>query len=196
MPDAHTPWRAARLRADGAYVAAEIDEPVRDAVIDENGRRPVGRVFLADTAEIDLHAGAWQTDRALVPLDIGPANLRERGRESGLLGERGRLPTEIPRSPQNSRSEIEQSAALSETAIRIGKEPGRFGVDGHRRAAGGAIDARGQAVVQVTRILGLDAPHVGDGGVRCPARARRVGVDLNLVVRRHRAEGKAQQGHR
>ncbi len=60
-------------------------------------------------------------------------------------------------------------------------------------ATGGAVDARGDRVVAIARVLGLDALHVGDGEVRRAARRRVVrGSELQLVFRGHRAKREAE----
>ena len=197
MLDADPPWRAVRLRPDRADIASEIDESVRDPVLDEDRRHPVGGVFLADAAEIDFHPGARQPDRVLAPLDLRPADQRERVCEHLLGRQLRRLPPEIPGAPQHPRREIEKAAALRVAALRVGEQRRGFGVDRDRRAAGGAIDARREAVVAIARILGLDALDIGNRGGCRPLRARGIGsVELHVVLRRHRAKRKANEGHR
>ena len=70
-----------RLRADRADVAAEIDEAVAQAVLEADRRDAVGRVFLADAAEVDLHAGARQAHVRRAPFDLAPRDERDGGGE-------------------------------------------------------------------------------------------------------------------
>ena len=68
---------------------ARLTQSVPDAMLDADRRGAVGRVFLADAAEVDFHAGARQADRMSVPLDRGPADERTQSRERGASGSRG-----------------------------------------------------------------------------------------------------------
>ena len=51
-------------------------------------------------------------------------------------------------------------------AVGVMQERCGLFVDGHRRAAGGAVDPRGEAVVAIARVLRFDARDVGNGRVR------------------------------
>jgi hypothetical protein len=68
-----------------------------------------------------------------------------------------------------------------------------LGIDRDRRAARGAIDPRGHAVVAIARILRLDASHIGYRGFGQRARAAFVVVpDLQLVRRGHCVKAEAE----
>jgi hypothetical protein len=87
MPDPHAPRRAVRLRTDRTNVAAEIHEAMSHSVLEADGRDPIGRVFLADAAEVDLHARTRQADRLRGPLDLGPADERDGRRRAPRASE-------------------------------------------------------------------------------------------------------------
>ena len=90
MPTRH--GRAVGLRADRADVAAQVDEAVAQAVLEADRRDAVGRVLLADAAEVDLHAGARQA-HAMSRSTRRRASRRARSRGGELAGarQRGRI---------------------------------------------------------------------------------------------------------
>lgn len=57
IADTDPPWLAVGLRADHADVAAKIDEAVPRLHLVADFRRAIGRIFLAEPAEVELHAG-------------------------------------------------------------------------------------------------------------------------------------------
>jgi len=167
------------------------------SVLEADGRDPIGRVFLADAAEVDLHSRTRQADRLRGPLDLAPADERDGGGELRGRRKHGRVAPEIPDPAQNPGGDVEQAAAQSVALVRIAQERRGLRVDRDFLAAGGAIDARRHAVVAVARVLRLDAHHVGDGRVRGAARAIDVGSrELDLVLRGHGAEGLAEELHK
>ena len=51
-------------------------------------RGAIGGVFLADAAEVDLHAGARKADAALRPLDVTPSDQLAQRVDLGRIGQR------------------------------------------------------------------------------------------------------------
>ena len=126
--------RAVVLRTDRPQVAAEVHESVPDPVLGADRCHAVGRVFLADAAEVDFHSGPRQADRALVPFDRRPVDQRDRPRECRRVRDRRRLPPEIPDAPQDAGGDVEKAAAQLVALLRVTQECHGFAVDGHRRA--------------------------------------------------------------
>src|SRR5438477_6476263 len=77
VPDADAPRLATRLRAEDREVAREVDQRAFDARVLQHERRAVHRVFLAEAAEVELHAGMRQAHARLSQLDAIPADERE-----------------------------------------------------------------------------------------------------------------------
>ncbi len=72
VPDADTPLCSVGPKAHRTHVTAEVRESVLDPAFGADRRDTVRRVFLADPAEIDFHAGARQSNRTFVPLNLAP----------------------------------------------------------------------------------------------------------------------------
>ena len=73
MADPDVPGRAVRLATDRTHVAAKIDQRMRDAALLQDRRRAIRRVFLADAAEVELHAGLREPHETIAPLHVLPA---------------------------------------------------------------------------------------------------------------------------
>ena len=62
------------ISAHRENVAPEVDECIRDAVLAGNFREVVHRVFLAEAAEVETHAGLGQAHGTRSALDFLPAS--------------------------------------------------------------------------------------------------------------------------
>ena len=80
---------------------------------------------------------------------------RPRARRRGHASAASRA--EVPHAAQHARGDVEQAAALLRGTGRRSEQRGGLGVDRNRRAARCAVDARGDAVVAIARVLRLDA---------------------------------------
>ena len=173
--------------------AAQIHERVCDAMLAQDDRRAVGRIFLADAAEVELHAGTRQADVRVAPLDAIPADQLAHGVDFVRLGNARWPALEIPDAAQHARGHVEASRARRMTAIGVAKQRRGLAVDCDRPLAGGAIDGARNAVVAIARVLGFDASHVGDDGRSRAIRACLIDRrKLQLVLRRHRREAIAK----
>ncbi len=137
----------------------------------QDRRRAVGRVFLADAAEVDFHAGARQPHASVVPFDVAPSDQRARGGErrrhrAGAAAGRGNPSTRRSTPAVMSNSPPRELVA----ALRVVEERAVSASIGDGVAARRAVDPRGDAVVEIARIFRLDALHVGDRGVGGTAR--------------------------
>ena len=195
MADAHAPGPAIVLRAQRAHVAAEIDERMTHAVFVQDRGGAIGGVLLADAAEVDLHAGARQANRVLVPRDGGPVDQPPEAVECMPIRQLRWLRPEIPRLPQHAGGEVEAAFAQPMAGIRIPKQRHGFRVDGDGGATRVAIDACGQAVVTIARVFQFDAPHIRDRGIGGALRRRRIRArNLDFVHGGHRAKRGAEEG--
>ncbi len=147
MLDADAPGAAARHRTDAAHIATEIDKAVARAALGEDGGGAIGRVFLADAAEVDLHLRARQVQVRPLPLHLVPANKRQQRRE--FRGRRHALRAKVPGPAQDARSEIEAAAALRMQAVAEIEQRRGFLVDCYCFGAGAAIDFGGHAVAAI-----------------------------------------------
>ena len=131
VADAHAPRRAVGLRSDDAHVAAEVHEPVRDAVFRADRRGAIGGVFLADAAEIELHAALRQPHVDVVPLDALPADQCARCGELAAVGTSGGRRRKSHARAQNARRQVEAPAAQAMAAVGVAQQRRRLGVDRH-----------------------------------------------------------------
>ncbi len=198
MANADAPRRAVGLRPDRPHVAAEIDEPVRDPVLGSRSSprdRPRIPCRCRRSRSPSRRAAGGSSARP-IRLRAQPtsASAASSARASGTRGGPRRKSQTWRRTPGG---EVEKPVAQRETAIGIRKQRRGLGVDRDRRAAGGAIDPRRIAVVAVARVLGFDAATSAIAAA-ATSRATRLGrrEQLQLVVRRHRAEHRADERHR
>ncbi len=153
----------------------------------------IGGVLLADAAEVDFHAGARQAHLRAGPLDAVPAH--ERQQRLDVLGPRQPRRLEVPGASEHAAREVECTAAPRVQLPGEVEQGRRLVVDLHGRAAGRAIDRRRHAVVAIARVLGLDPPHLVDGGLRPAARGGLVRREhAHFAARRHRAELERKHG--
>ena len=103
------PGRGVGLRADDADVAAQVHEAVPHVMRREHGMGTVGRVLLAEAAEVDFHAGLRQRDRVVDPANIAPADQRQQRLQG--LGLRHPASAKVPGPPQHARGDVEQAVA-------------------------------------------------------------------------------------
>ena len=116
---------------------------------------------------------------------------------SASVGQRRRFALEVPDAAQHARRDVEEAARERVALVGVAQQRRGLGVDRHRRAACGGVDARRDAVVAVARILRLDAAHVRDRRLGRAPRDVHVGRrELDLVLRGHRAESLAELFHR
>src|SRR3546814_1371100 len=101
MTHADPPRRTVTVRAENADVTTKVDETVAQAVTQAKRRRGIGGVFLAEAAEVELHAGERQGDARPLPLHALPADQRQQRRQS--FSRRYTLRAEIPRPAQHPR---------------------------------------------------------------------------------------------
>ncbi len=134
MADADAPRRAVGLRSDRADVAAQVHEPVAQSALEEDRRDAVRRVFLADAAEVDLHARARQVHGLRVPLDVGPADVRDGGGEFVRVRQRRRVALEVPHAPEHARRDVEESARERVALVGVAQQRRGLRVDRHRRS--------------------------------------------------------------
>ncbi len=103
----------------------------------------------------------------------GPADERDaRRRASAASGSSRRLAMEVPHAAQHARGEVEEAVAQRVALVGVAEQRRGLRVDRDRLAAGGAVDARRDAVVAVARILGLDARARRRSRLRPRGRAR------------------------
>ena len=163
MADADGPGAGVGFGADADQVAPEVDEGVLHAVLAQNGGGAVGGVFLADAAQVDLHAGSGQVHAAGLALYAGPANQGAQGIE--LRGAGALRGLKIPGPAQDATGQVKQAAALLVHAVgKVKKLPG-FRVDGNGALPGCGVDAADQAVALVAGVFGFDATDFVDGAL-------------------------------
>src|SRR3546814_9764945 len=117
MTHADPPRRTVTVRAENADVTTKVDETVAQAVTQAKRRRGIGGVFLAEAAEVELHAGERQGDARPLPLHALPADQRQQRRQS--FSRRYTLRAEIPRPAQPAGRNVEQAVALAPRGSRI-----------------------------------------------------------------------------
>ena len=115
----------------------------------------VDRVLLAHAAEIELHSGTSQEDRAVAHGHSAMVHEREERRELVVVGN-PRFP-KIPSAPQHADRGIEPALREPRQLERGFDQSDRLVVDGDRRTAGVARDLRDDALVAEARELALDA---------------------------------------
>lgn len=188
--DADAPQAPIGLRADEAHVAAEVHVAVPHAPFLQQRAGAVGRVFLAEAAEVDLHAGARQEDGAIRALHGRPVHQRQQRRQ--FAGVRHARLTKIPGAAQHAGRDVEQAAARAVQVIGVVEQLRRLCITFHAVATRRGVDAADDAVGAVARIRALDAPHFGDGREgqffrRMPIR----GGQPHFTTAGHRIERKA-----
>ncbi len=97
-PDAPRP--SIQLRSEKAHVATKIHVTVTHAGFDQQRRRAVRRILLAEAAEIDLHAGLAQQHIFSAACNLVPANQRQQRLQRAGAGHFG--PAKIPGPPQHA----------------------------------------------------------------------------------------------
>ena len=129
MPTRHA--LAVGTAAPCAHVAPEIDEAVARARFLRDRRHAVGRVFLADAAEVDRHAGAAAGARACASHST-PAKptcasaARDRVARPGAA--RGSRAKSHARA-QHAGRDVEPPVALREARSRVAQQRGGLGID-------------------------------------------------------------------
>lgn len=196
IADANGPRPPVRAWAHDREVAAQIDVSMRHALRNEHGRGTVGGVLLAKSAEVELHAGLGEEDAGTVALHARPADERQQRLECSGIGRLRRaalrVRAEAPGAPQHAAGDVEQPAAGAEERVGIVEQGQGLRVAGHVCTAGRSVDARHHAVGTVTRVLVLDAQHLGDGCVRTAPRLGGAGSGQHhFAATAHRREADA-----
>ena len=191
---ADAPGLAARVRADHGEVAAEVHEPVLRAAPATQLGDAIHGVLLHVAAEVELHAGLRQHEERRAPAHLLPADERQQRIDLALRRERARL--QVPGAAQDAGGDVEQAVALAEARVGVVEQVRRLGV--HLDAgvvARTLVDARGEAVVAIARVLGLEPRHLGArGGER--RLCLRTAVDPHFARAPHRLERDAVEPHR
>src|SRR6185369_8625175 len=105
MLDAHAPGSAPGLRAEDGEVAGEVHHCARHAEIGHHARGAIDGVLLAESAEVELHAGKREVYVRVRDFDLVPAHQRKDRIELGLRRDARLL--EIPGLAQDTGRGVE-----------------------------------------------------------------------------------------
>ena len=180
------PAVAVMARTGAHEITAEVYQQARVRFRGEQSRATVHGVFLAETAEVYLHAGG-HCQHGPFPLHAAPANQWQQCRDDGFL-RHAVAAIETPGAAQHARGDVEQPLAQSPAGVGV-IEQGRGLVVHLDRRAVRVIDAVDDVAVAVAAELALDAQRL-IGGQRAEAARQRFirAINENLAGAGHRPE--------
>lgn len=183
--------------ADGA--GAAVEEGVGDAEFPEDFRGAFEGKAFADGAEVELHAGAQETDGEIfgIEVDVFHADAVARGGELGCGGDASARAGEAPGAQERGDGDVEGAGggAVELRGAREEVEDGGFDGDGFVKGAG--VEAADLAAGMVAAEFGAEAfdfskSLLGGGAQRDGARA----VQDDLEARGHRVAREGNGGGR
>src|SRR5487761_2334538 len=196
MADADSPGLAVGLRANDANIATQIDQAVTHAKVGADLCGSTGRIFLAQAAKIQLHAGSAKVKLAVCEHQIVEANERQCGVDRPLIRQtRGR---KVPNRAKPSRGNVKGAVALRKAGLGVGDQTRGLCVDaGRATGRRDLVDPRKFALASVARVARLDSSYFLLGGSRQQFDAfGRFSIEVKGTIGSHGVELVQQRKHR